>query len=117
MWYFQYNNRSNGPNDQAVIEALIIKNTISRDTFVWKDGMKDWCRLADTELMALLPKNLPPPMGPTAISIETASPPPFPQALRDPPGLSPNNPPVNSFTNIHEIPRDIRSDRAQLSGP
>jgi hypothetical protein len=77
MWYFQFNNQQNGPNDSQVIKALLAKQTLSRDTLVWKEGMSDWQRLADTELALLIPINLPPPINPPEVQRAVVQPPPI----------------------------------------
>jgi hypothetical protein len=55
MWYYQLNDQQEGPCDGETIKDLIERRTIGRATLVWKEGLHAWCRLAETELVALLP--------------------------------------------------------------
>jgi membrane protease subunit (stomatin/prohibitin family) len=41
-FYILINNQQNGPYDIKVIQDLIKNNIVSRDTLVWKSGMKNW---------------------------------------------------------------------------
>ena len=75
MWYFQYKEQSNGPIDFEVIKVLMAKQTLTRDTLVWKEGMNNWCRLADTELKSLLSPALPPPISSTDVQNAATQPP------------------------------------------
>jgi hypothetical protein len=83
MWYFQYKNQQNGPIDSEVIKALLAKQTLNRDSFVWKEGMQNWCRLADTELKSLLLPVLPPPISPAGVQNTAIQPPPIDQTSID----------------------------------
>jgi hypothetical protein len=78
VWFFQFNNRQNGPIDTEVVKDLLAKHTLSKDTLVWKDGMNGWDCLSNTELAALIPSRLPPPINPTIIEKQIVQPPPIP---------------------------------------
>src|SRR5262249_45687764 len=67
MWYYQLNNQQVGPSDQETIQDLLTKRILTRKTLVWKEGMSEWSRLADTELALVMPTNVPPPISPPAL--------------------------------------------------
>ena len=54
-WFYVQNNHTSGPFNQEVIRQLIENGTITADTYVWKEGMKDWAHVRDTELASMLP--------------------------------------------------------------
>jgi len=113
MWYFQFNNQQNGPNDSEVIKALLTKRTLNGHTLVWKEGMPDWRRLADTELAPLIPTCLPPPINAPAVQKATVQPPPI-QPARTPPPVDQSGPTQAAdnqsdslFPEFFETPRGI----------
>jgi hypothetical protein len=108
MWYFQFNNQQNGPNDSEVIKILLVKQTLTRDTLVWKEGMNDWRRLADTELASLIPATSPPPINPSIVQ-----PPPIEKMAMQPPPISQiasqSDQPADPLTEFLNTPKGIRS--------
>ncbi|MBL7107779.1 MAG: DUF4339 domain-containing protein [Candidatus Cloacimonetes bacterium] len=71
IWYYQRNNQQTGPVDAAVVERLISSGDVTRSTKVWREGMTGWQPAMSTELGAMFPKNVPPPVSPPAITVPT----------------------------------------------
>lgn len=46
-WYYVAANQRVGPVTQADFDALVRSGTVTADTLVWNEGMKDWQRFAD----------------------------------------------------------------------
>lgn len=42
QWYYNHDGQNCGPIDGSQLKELAVNGTISRDTLLWKDGMKDW---------------------------------------------------------------------------
>lgn len=62
MWYYVRNNQQTGPVPAEELSALITSGTVTRETLVWTDGMKDWVPAQTTELapqFAALPAVIP----------------------------------------------------------
>lgn len=53
-WFYVDNGKSAGPYNEDAMAALIRNGVIFGDSYVWKEGMKDWEHLQDTELSAYL---------------------------------------------------------------
>jgi hypothetical protein len=63
QWYYMAGNNRQGPVAQEEIHGLIASGNISRETFVWKQGMADWLPAGETELATLFssePSQAPP---------------------------------------------------------
>lgn len=60
LWYYVENGASIGPVETADIDRLIGLVTITRDTFMWQDGMQDWMVAAQHFSFASAP---PPPVN------------------------------------------------------
>lgn len=50
MWYIFKDDTQEGPFDEAAIAAAIAAGAISRDTFVWREGMSEWLPLQQTDI-------------------------------------------------------------------
>jgi hypothetical protein len=93
MWYYQINEKAEGPIEDDQLQALIASRTISRKTLVWKDGLADWIPAEDTELSARFPSGPPPitrrenaPPLPPKPSIPSTA--PFPLGFHNPTRLA-----------------------------
>jgi len=64
QWYYSQNNVQQGPVPERVVIQYIKSLTINANTLVWREGMSNWARLADTELSFHLAPNTPPQMPP-----------------------------------------------------
>lgn len=63
-WYYMDGDRRGGPFDEAEIEKLVGEGTVSANTPVWRDGMRDWAEAGKTELSAGIARrrgSVPPP--------------------------------------------------------
>jgi hypothetical protein len=61
-WFYYKEDRGAGPIDEAEIRALLQSGAIAADTLVWRDGLSDWTRAQDTELLSAVeptPSSLP----------------------------------------------------------
>ena len=61
-YFLGINGLQQGPFDLQTIKDSILSNKIDGDTLVWKRGMTDWARLADSADFASLFSNCPPPL-------------------------------------------------------
>jgi hypothetical protein len=53
MWFYNFNNTSAGPVDEAGVKSLIASGTIQPTTLVWREGMPGWQAAGSTELGSL----------------------------------------------------------------
>lgn len=53
QWYYIYKKRSQGPIRIATVLREMENGVIGPDTFVWREGMENWARAKDTELISL----------------------------------------------------------------
>jgi GYF domain 2 len=60
--YLDGSGSKTGPLSLAQMEALAKSEKIDRNTHVWKQGMKEWQPLRETELSSIFAENLPPPV-------------------------------------------------------
>lgn len=51
VWYYVEDKDSKGPFTKQEIEDKMNEGILTGNSFVWKVGMEDWCRLKDTELV------------------------------------------------------------------
>ena len=59
-YYVAEDGKQTGPFDLETLKKMAENATFKKDSLVWKDGMKDWCRAEEViELNALFP-NIPP---------------------------------------------------------
>ena len=54
QWYYVKGSEAAGPFEEKVMQELIEKKEIGKDTLVWKNGFEDWKKLGETELSAYL---------------------------------------------------------------
>jgi len=59
QWYYMAGNNRQGPMAQEEIHGLIASGVISRETFVWKQGMADWLPAGESELASLFSPDAP----------------------------------------------------------
>jgi len=59
QWYYMAGNNRQGPLAQEEIHGLIASGNISRETFVWKEGMADWLPAGESELATLFSPDAP----------------------------------------------------------
>jgi uncharacterized membrane protein YhaH (DUF805 family) len=67
MWYYVSNNVQQGPVEETAIPQMIAGGTLSPNSLVWREGMKDWQTLGQSELSRFLAPavvNKPAPTGP-----------------------------------------------------
>lgn len=67
MWYYQRDNRQNGPIELVEVKRLITEGQINHETMVWQEGMTDWKPAGQTELLGSLPEVASPPAAPPPI--------------------------------------------------
>ncbi len=60
MWHYLHRNAQLGPLDEGTMGGLIKEGTITLDTLVWKEGMRDWVPAPSTDLVRYFPKPSPP---------------------------------------------------------
>jgi hypothetical protein len=60
--YLDGSGSKTGPISLPQMEALAKSEKIDRNTHVWKQGMKEWQPLRETELSSLFAESLPPPV-------------------------------------------------------
>ncbi len=59
------NNAQQGPYDMSALSAMAQGGQLTKETYVWKQGMPDWVKAADCpELQALFAQTPPPPPNP-----------------------------------------------------
>ena len=61
-WHYELDGKKYGPISYAEISGLIKKETLSRESLVWKKGFDDWKQIIDTELKDLFTNSEPPPL-------------------------------------------------------
>ena len=64
MWYYNKNNKQEGPVDESAIGGMISSGAVTINTPVWTAGMSGWLPLKDTPLAKAFPSDLPPPITP-----------------------------------------------------
>ena len=55
IWYYDHLGQSQGPHTRNEMIQFIQNQTILANTYVWKQGMKDWILLKDSELASYMP--------------------------------------------------------------
>lgn len=90
VWYLE-NGTPTGPVSYDAVEDLIADGTITRDSLVWMEGMREWTAANDVvEVESLFPVAPPPPPEPAAPPAPPAPPqPPAPPAPPQPPAPPP----------------------------
>jgi GYF domain 2/PilZ domain len=59
-WYYVHKGNRQGPVDLTVIEAMMAKNELKADDYVWKKGFENWMKIKEvTELAAPAPVQAP----------------------------------------------------------
>ncbi len=53
-WYYSARGQRIGPLDREAVASQIFQGGITHDTLVWREGLPDWRRAAETELAGLL---------------------------------------------------------------
>ncbi len=53
-WYYSARGQRIGPLDREAVASQIFQGRITHDTLVWREGLPDWRRAAETELAGLL---------------------------------------------------------------
>jgi membrane protease subunit (stomatin/prohibitin family) len=61
QYYVLLDNKQNGPHDLNAIRDMINKNTVNRQTLVWKEGMSDWGNILDQNDLKEIFDKIPPP--------------------------------------------------------
>lgn len=54
MWYYESNQQPFGPVSKEVVAEALQAGKITESTLVWREGMTEWKRLAETELAVLV---------------------------------------------------------------
>jgi hypothetical protein len=54
MWYYESNQQPFGPVSKEVVAEALRTAKINESTLVWREGMAEWKRLAETELAVLV---------------------------------------------------------------
>ena len=62
VWFYESHGKRLGPFDEEEIRELIQSGKITYGTLVWKQGMKEWKLIEDTELIKYLSEVSPPPL-------------------------------------------------------
>jgi len=62
QWYYSQNGVQQGPVPESTIIQYINSRTINADTMMYRNGMSNWARLADTELTLQLPQGIAVPL-------------------------------------------------------
>ena len=77
-WYYVQKGNRHGPVAQEVIEAMISKQDLKTEDFVWKKGFENWKKIKEvTELQTVsappaAAEYTPPPSAPAAVKAEPA---------------------------------------------
>lgn len=61
MWHVAENGTTQGPFDEATLQQMAVKGTLSRATMVWTAGQDGWKMAADTALKRIFDLIPPPP--------------------------------------------------------
>ncbi len=59
MWYYESNQQPFGPVSKETVAEALKEGKINESTLVWREGMSEWKRLAETELAVLVGGTLP----------------------------------------------------------
>ena len=62
QYYVGENGQQEGPFDLNTLQDMITKGNVSRETYVWKDGMENWAHAGDVEELQNLFGATPPPL-------------------------------------------------------
>jgi hypothetical protein len=66
-WFYAEAGKRLGPVSAEQIHRLVADGSISRATLIWRAGMADWVKIADSELAEQAPPTVPPPLSSTGI--------------------------------------------------
>lgn len=109
QWYYIGHYGQLGPLSESQMRDLIQDGVIERDTYVWRTGMGDWLRAADTMEMARFLEsyqtNVPPP-PPSARPAEPIS---APRMSGGMPGPAPHYPHAARPNYLESLPLSDRS--------
>lgn len=62
--YVYLNNQQAGPYDMPILQQLVIRGVLTRQTLVWKEGMPAWATAETVPELQSLFASVPPPVPP-----------------------------------------------------
>lgn len=68
-WHYEAGGKRLGPLTRQQVKDLVASGAITRETMVWRDGLKDWQRALDSPMAPLFQKDTsPPPLAASHVS-------------------------------------------------
>ncbi|MFZ6009687.1 MAG: SPFH domain-containing protein [Bacteroidota bacterium] len=64
QYFIAVNGQQQGPYTLQTLQAMVQQGTLTRDTLVWKQGMANWAKAADTAELNSIFDAVPPPLPP-----------------------------------------------------